>query len=230
MKPPLLLLHGALGSNQQFDSVVKELEASFEVHTMNFDGHGGHASSNDFSMHFFAENVIDYLQEHSIEATHIFGYSMGGYVALQLALMAPEKVKCIITLGTKFAWEAASAEKEVQMLHPEIIEMKVPRFAESLKQTHAPQDWKEVMHKTAQMMRAMGAGARLTDDDYKNIPHEVMLGIGSLDRMVSYEESAHVAALLPNATLIQLEGIPHPIEKVASEDLVQYIKSNIKGS
>ena len=103
MKPSLLLLHGALGSKQQFDPILKGLEASFEVHTMNFDGHGRHASSREFSMQFFAENVMDYLKKHSIETIHLFGYSMGGYVALQLALIEPLKVKSIITLGTKFS-------------------------------------------------------------------------------------------------------------------------------
>jgi esterase/lipase len=225
MKENLLLLHGALGSKNQFESVKELLEEDFVVHSLNFDGHGGSVSTKEFSIQQFTENVIDYLEANSMDEVIIFGYSMGGYVALNAALQIPEKIKRIITLGTKFRWDIVSVERETKMLDPIKTEQKVPLFAEKLKQEHYPQDWKLIMQKTATMMVNMAKGAKLVDSDFKKINQPVIIGVGSLDNMVSYEESEYVAALIPNSKLIQLEGIKHPIDTIETGELVQYIKA-----
>ncbi len=226
MKENLLLLHGALGNKQQFKSLKDELSKTYKVYDLNFEGHGDNVSTKEFSMDLFTNNVIDFLNVQSIDTINIFGYSMGGYVALNMALKHPNKVSKIYTLGTKFNWDMASAEKEVSMLNPNIIQEKVPFFAEKLKTAHAPQDWKEVMNKTARMMINMAKGAKLLDSDFKQIPHPIVIGIGTLDKMVSLEESEHVSNLLPQAKLVQLKGGKHPIDKVDVGLLVEFIVSN----
>ena len=100
----ILLLHGALGSEVQFTELKKALSESFDVHTLTFEGHGGRASNRPFSMGGFVENVVDYLDKNGLDSVNIFGYSMGGYVALMLAKEHPNRVNKIMTLGTKFAW------------------------------------------------------------------------------------------------------------------------------
>lgn len=226
MKEKLLLLHGALGSKKQFNSLIKELEISFDVYTMNFEGHGGVESFNDFSIGLFTKNVIKYLEELGIDNINIFGYSMGGYVALQTALNIPKKINKIITLGTKFNWDIESAQREVKMLDPIKIEEKVPRFAKKLQQEHHPEDWKKVMKKTAVMIINMAKGNTLNDSDFKKIDQPVIIGIGDLDSMVSYEESKYIYKILPNAKLVRLEGVEHPIEKIDLEQLANFILSN----
>ena len=226
MKETLILLHGALGSKNQFSALRTELETYFDVHSFNFEGHGGDESANAFSIQLFTENLIDYVQANSIKKANIFGYSMGGYVALNAALKIPEKIEKVLTLGTKFKWDMVSAEKEVKMLNPIKIEEKIPQYAEKLRQEHTPQDWKQVMNKTADMMTNMAKGARLTDDDLKKINHHVTIGIGSLDNMVSYEESEHASSLLPNSKLIKLDDVKHPIDQIETNQLVDYIRFN----
>ncbi|SFT82194.1 Pimeloyl-ACP methyl ester carboxylesterase [Lishizhenia tianjinensis] len=224
MKQTLILLHGALGSAQQFVALKERLAEDFDVHTLNFDGHGGKALEVEYSIEHFSHNLLDYLEEHEITTAHIFGYSMGGYVALNAALKKPEAIAKIITLGTKFDWTEEAAAKEVKMLNPEKVEEKVPVFAEKLKQEHAPQDWKLVMTKTAAMMLNMGKGARLMDEDFTRIQHEVKLGWASLDHMVSREETEKIANLLPHATVEVIEGAKHLLESVDLEVLVKFIK------
>ena len=137
--------------------------------------------------------------------------------------LTPEKDK---KQNGQFFTPQPLAQALVKMLNPQIIEEKVPHFAEKLRQEHHPQDWEEVMNKTANMMLNMAKGAKLTNDDFKKIHQPVVIGIGSLDTMVSYSESEHVSNLLPNSTLIQLEGVKHPIEKVDIDVLVDYIRAN----
>lgn len=226
MKEILILLHGALGSKNQFRSLIVRLEEYFDVHAFNFEGHGGNESANEFSIQLFTENLIDYTQANSIDKANIFGYSMGGYVALNAALKIPKKIKKVLTLGTKFKWDIESTEKEVKMLNPIKIEEKIPHFAEKLRQEHIPQDWIKIMNKTANMMTNMAKGAKLVDSDFKKINQDVIIGIGSLDNMVSYEESKYISGILPNSKLVKLDGVKHPIDKIETNQLVNYIRSN----
>ena len=227
MKHNLLLLHGALGSEVQFKSLQKLLANDFNVHTLNFEGHGGRFSEDEFCMERFAENVVEKLQILGILNTHIFGYSMGGYVALTLAKKYPELVAKIVTLGTKFDWTLETAQQEVKMLNPEKIEEKVPAFAKRLHELHQPNDWKEVMQKTAEMMLALASGKKLTNADLHQIQHKSLIGIGSLDNMVTLEESENAATQLPNATLKIIENVKHPIEKVDVTILATVIRDFI---
>ncbi|MEM6684821.1 MAG: alpha/beta hydrolase [Bacteroidota bacterium] len=224
MKKNLLLLHGALGSEIQLRPLQQLLSKDFNVHTLNFEGHGGRNSAHEFDMERFADNIVKKLHELKISQTHIFGYSMGGYVALILAKKCPELVNMIVTLGTKFNWSLESAQQEVKMLNPAKIEEKVPAFAKRLYELHQPNDWKILMHKTAAMMLALADGKKLTDQDLLEIQHTVLIGIGALDTMVTVAESENAATQLPNGMLKILEGVQHPIEKVHMNVLATVIR------
>ena len=219
MKQNLLLLHGALGTKEQFKILKEKLSDDFEVHDFDFEGHGKRASNKDFTMQLFAENVIQYLTINKINKTHIFGYSMGGYVALNVAKVKPEAVGKIITLGTKFDWTKETAEKEVRMLNPEKIEEKVPSFAKMLEIIHSKNNWKEVVSKTAKMMLDLGNGGKLSEQELSEIKHKTLIGIGDKDRMVSIEESKESAKILPNGQLEIIEDFQHPIDKINEEKL-----------
>ncbi|MDF1868284.1 MAG: alpha/beta hydrolase [Saprospiraceae bacterium] len=224
MKPNLILLHGALGSENQFSQLKNLLSESFSVFAFNFEGHGGRASTSDYSMELFSQNVQGFMTENGIKSSHFFGYSMGGYVALVLARNHPESVQKIMTLGTKFDWTPESAAKEVKMLNPEKIEEKVPKFADMLQKRHKPLDWKEVLQNTAQMMLDLGNGKALKLEDFDCISHEVLIGLGSKDNMVTLEESQLITDQLSNGKLKTFEGFPHPVEQVDFQKLSDQIE------
>lgn len=227
MKQKLLLLHGALGTEKQFDALKNILANDFELHSITFDGHGGKELEGNYSMDLFSKNVRDYLIKNALPPMQVFGYSMGGYVALYIAIKHPHLFQNIVTLGTKFQWDEASAAKEVKMLNPDIIEEKVPKFAEKLNQEHQPLNWKEVVNKTASMMIDLSKGSGFEWQDLKAISNKVTIGLGSEDHMVTVEESAAVAEILPNASFVTLPNVPHPIDKVDPEILANFILQNI---
>jgi pimeloyl-ACP methyl ester carboxylesterase len=210
----LILLHGAIGSSAQLTALSIALKDVFSVHSFNFDGHGGEAIDGPYSIDRFLENLIHYLDENKLDQVVIFGYSMGGYVALKAAAKHPNRIVSISTLGTKFNWTPETAAKEVKMLDAEKIEEKVPKFAEHLKLVHSPLDWKEVLKGTAEMMLHLGEGKGLTDDEISSISIPVLIGIGEQDQMVSIDESKRVTNLLPNGKMIVFEDFQHPLEKI----------------
>ena len=223
----LLLLHGALGSEKQLAPLVALLKDSYHVHAIDFEGHGGRPGDGAFSFEGFSETIKVFLSESGVVKCSIFGYSMGGYAALKFALLNPGIAERIITLATKFEWSPEIAEKETAMLNPEKILEKVPKFAASLEALHAPLDWKEVMKKTADLMRSLGDGKGLSDKDLHQIDVPVLLCLGSEDQMVSREETEDAAGKLGNGKTHTIEGAQHMLERTDPELIAEAIKAFI---
>ncbi len=223
MKTPILLLHGALGSKEQLIPLQEEFSLDREVFIMDFEGHGKSKSETDFSIELFTQNILDFLKERKISKVAIFGYSMGGYVALNLASKFPNIIENIITLGTKFDWTPSFAEKEIKMLDPEQIEVKVPAFAARLEQLHGNQNWKYVVEKTAIMMLDLGNNPPLKKVNFQQIVNRTLICLGNLDKMSTVEESESVANWLPNGKFKLIENFKHPIEVVSMDELALII-------
>jgi pimeloyl-ACP methyl ester carboxylesterase len=213
---PIILLHGALGAKTQMHPMKIELENhGHRVFTMNFSGHNGNPySTNGFGIETFAGDVRRFMEDNQLQRADIFGYSMGGYVALWLAHTDPERIGRITTLGTKFDWDPRSAKKEVAKMNPEKILLKVPGFARILESRHKPNDWKELLDRTASMMTSLGASPLLSEEILKNIQTPTVICLGDKDDMADRNYSERVASLLPNGKFILLENTTHPIEKV----------------
>ncbi|HWB64738.1 MAG TPA: alpha/beta fold hydrolase [Chitinophagales bacterium] len=210
----ILLLHGALGSKEQFAKLEEALSVNFKVHTLNFSGHGRRPSHHhSFTIQNFAHEVLDWMNEHYIKTIDVFGYSMGGYVALWLARFYPDRIEKVFTLGTKLRWNTEEAEKEINLLNPEKVFEKVPAFAQALAETHGEHEWKSVMSKTAALMKDLGH-THLTEQDFAAIQQPVLLGLGEKDNMVTQEETDYAHRLLKNSQMKIFTGVQHPIEKI----------------
>jgi pimeloyl-ACP methyl ester carboxylesterase len=211
---PVLLLHGALGANTQLEKIKLVLEQNGRVvFSMDFSGHHGRPYSiHGFGIDAFAMDVYDFLEEHSLSQVDIFGYSMGGYVALWLAYQRPELIGQIITFGTKFDWSPASAEKEIKKMNPEKIQEKIPAFAQILERRHQPNDWKEVLYRTAEMMKQLGHQPLLTEEIIGKIKNKTLVCLGDQDEMADLGYSKAVAKMLPNGEFRLLENTGHAIE------------------
>ena len=224
--PDLLLLHAALGARSQFTPLAAELGDDWRLHTLDFEGHGeAPPTDRPFRIASFAENVVDLLERTASAPVDIFGYSMGGYVALYLARTRPELVGSVFTFGTKLRWDPETSAREIRMLDAGKIREKVPQFASMLQARHGGAGWEQVLEKTAEMMTALGDDSPLGDDDFRAIEQRVRISVGDRDATVGVEESAGVARLLPNAELQVFPSTPHPFEKVSMPMIAGEIRS-----
>ncbi|HYG51450.1 MAG TPA: alpha/beta fold hydrolase [Flavobacteriales bacterium] len=147
----IILIHGALGAAKQFDTLVPILAKNHTVHVYEIPGHGARAVENaSFSIENFAADLERFLQKFKSPPC-VFGFSMGGYTSLYLAQSKPHLFDKIITLGTKFNWTPAEAEKEAGKLDVEVLEAKVPQYCTYLHVLHADK-WKLVVNKTKEIM------------------------------------------------------------------------------
>ncbi len=224
----LLLLHGALGSQEQFDDLKDALSADFTIDTLSFSGHGRTASQQHaFTVQNLSHEVLYWLNDRQRRKIDIFGYSMGGYVALWLARFYPDRVGKIMTLGTKLDWNEATAEKETKLLNAEKITAKVPAFAAELQDRHGEHEWHSVLQKTSNLMHDL-AKQHLTDEDFAQITAQVLLTLGDQDNMVTKEETFHVESMIPGAKTLELKDTPHPIDKVSTDLLASEIRKYFK--
>ena len=225
----ILLLHGAIGAKDQLQPLSSALSSNYKIHALNFSGHGGTPfSEKRFSIPVFADEVINYIQENELEPLNIFGYSMGGYVAMHLAKHHPQSVNKIVTLATKFYWDEEIAAKEIKMLDADTLLQKVRAFAEQLKKRHEPNDWKIVLEKTRDMLIGLGKQNALNLEDYKTISKPALLLLGEKDKMVSVDETGAVATALVNGKFQSLPATPHPVEQVDKDMLAGIISDFLK--
>ena len=226
---PVLLLHGALGSSSQLQPLKSALQSwGLDVYSMDFSGHSGVPFEMSFGIQAFTDDVLRYLAKEGVTRANVFGYSMGGYVAVWLAYRHPQRVEKIVTLGTKFDWDPDSAKMEAGQVNPEKIEEKIPAFARILEHRHAPNDWKLLLRQTASMMIALGAKPLLTDKELQTIKNEVLILLGDRDAMADREYSERVAAVLANGRFHALPDAPHPLEKTDLEMLAEIVYAEFK--
>ncbi len=225
---PLLLLHGAIGAHTQLNEIEQQLSEYYKVYKLDFSGHGGKPFSDQpFSIELFADEVLAALDKDGLEKVSIFGYSMGGYVAMMLAKKHPDRIDKIATLATKFYWDEPTAEKELKMLNANKIEEKLPGFAKTLKERHAPNNWKEVLQHTKEMLLVMGKDNPLKLTDYEHIEIPSLIMLGDRDKMITMQETVDVYNIMPNAQMAMLPKTPHPIEQVNLKALLFHLKQFI---
>ncbi len=215
-KPDLLLLHGALGSQEQWQPFEPLLREHFSLHLLDFEGHGERSLGPEgFRLDTFVQNVCELQDERQLGPLNIFGYSMGGYVAMVLALLEAERVRRICTLGTKLQWSPEIAAREIRGLDPDKIQAKVPRFAEQLQSRHTAHGWRNVLSGTAALMTDLGRDDRLHPDRCSSIGQPLRLGLGDRDTMVTMEETLAVYRAVPGAEMQVFPATPHPLEGLA---------------
>lgn len=215
----LLLLHGALGAADQMAPLAPLLESGFHPRLLDLPGHGPAPLAGGFDSASFAGFLIDWLEREQLGPVDCFGYSMGGYVALEAARQRPDLIRDVATLGTKFDWSVESAARETRFLDPAAIRAKVPYFAELLETRHSALGWETVLRHTGDLMLALGAAPLLTPERLSQIGGRVRVMVGDRDGTVSVTESAAAAKAIPGGELEVLPRTPHPFERAPLQRL-----------
>ena len=115
--PPLVLIHGWSGEGRYWDEFgyVSRLQDRFQIVLPDLRGHGdsGMPLDNDYSDAAFASDVSAVLDDLSIESAHVFGYSLGGWIAFELASTFPQRIKSVTAGGAHPYDEDVSPIKEL---------------------------------------------------------------------------------------------------------------------
>ncbi|MCY3978535.1 MAG: 2-succinyl-6-hydroxy-2,4-cyclohexadiene-1-carboxylate synthase [Chloroflexi bacterium] len=112
----LALLHGFSGAASTWDSIAEELADDFQLVLIDLLGHGASDAPRDtarYRMESVAADIVDLLDKLGVAKPHLLGYSMGGRLALFLALRYPTRIPSLIleSASPGLAGERAQARR-----------------------------------------------------------------------------------------------------------------------
>jgi len=96
--PPLIIMHGLFGSLRNWNQLAEKFTQRYHVYVVDLRNHGNspHAQSMDYPA--LAADVSALMNTHKIQSATVLGHSLGGKVAMWLALTQPECVRQLIVV------------------------------------------------------------------------------------------------------------------------------------
>ncbi len=218
---PLLLLHSALGSSREFDK-LRLLYEDRPLILVDLPSHGQSTTTkNRLSIRDLAEYVHSLLIDHlHIPVVDIIGYSMGGYIAIELALIAPTVVRSIVSHAMKFYWTEQAISEALAGLNPQSIKLRSQKGYDILSSIHQANGFERTAMLASSIIESF-TERQLTAEDVKRLQCPLLLSVGDRDEMVPPEEVSrlYLELLKDKAYLAVHPNSPHPIAKL---DLVSF--------
>jgi pimeloyl-ACP methyl ester carboxylesterase len=105
--PPVLAIHGLGGTKGSFLPTLAALSDRFRVVAVDLPGFGDSDKpiGASYDPRFFATAMVDLLDALELHRVHLIGNSLGGRVALEVTLQAPERVRRLALLAPSLAWK-----------------------------------------------------------------------------------------------------------------------------
>ena len=223
--PALVVLHGALGSTRlETDRLVRVWERRFRVHAVDFRGHG-ESSALDRAPVWddFTADVLAAAE--ALPAFRLFGFSMGGAVALDVASRLGGRVERLAVHGVNVRWTQADVDAMVGPMRATLDGG--GRWAERLAQTHGP-EWERLVEHLASFTEGLPR-AHMPASSTFAITASTLVSAGSADR---YFDVSHAVALfreIPDADLWIVPGLDHPIQGVDAEAFARAVGDHLAG-
>jgi 2-succinyl-6-hydroxy-2,4-cyclohexadiene-1-carboxylate synthase len=199
--PILCFLHGFMGDSADWGPVMARLEDRFRCLAMDLPGHGRSLDQPDetYSVEGATQAVVETLDAEDVPPCTLVGYSMGGRVALSLALRHPERVERLVLESTSpgLRTETERAERRaVDADRADRIEEDLPAFlagwyrqplfeslarhglVEEMVQTRSTND----PHELARALRGMSPGRQASFwDQLDELDRPTLIMTGALD-------------------------------------------------
>jgi pimeloyl-ACP methyl ester carboxylesterase len=120
--PDVLLLHGLGATRASLFETAAELSGRYRVHAPDLPGFGSSCKPalGGYSAPWFAEIMLGLMDELGIDQAHVVGNSMGGRVAIELGLVAPDRIGALGLLCPAVAWVRRGLHPVVRLLRPEL--------------------------------------------------------------------------------------------------------------
>lgn len=241
---PLLLIMGLGSSSDMWYRLVPELAMRYR--TIVFDNRGAGRNephAGPYSIAAMAGDAAAVMDAAGAKSAHVFGFSMGGFVAQEFALHYPERVRSLILAGT------ACGGREVERSAPEVFAaleargVKTPeeafwlvapynydpsteraRLEEDLAVTlRAPIKRKSYMAQLQAILSWAGTHSRLSS---LNVPTLVIHGAS--DVLIPTENGRILARVIPNANLVILPRAGHRFmtdqPEAATETILSFLE------
>jgi pimeloyl-ACP methyl ester carboxylesterase len=223
----ILLVHGSGGDHTIWSHQVKALRDGFSVAAMDLNGHGQSAWREGDGLATYTEDVFAVLERLS-PRTFLAGHSLGGAVALNVALHYPERIGSIGLIGTG---------ARLRVL-PKLLELLQHDFEAALdlilSWAFSGRTGPKLRERAREQMLKNGQRALLRDlltcnsfdvlEKLDQIKVPALIVCGSADKLTPVRYSEYLEDHIPNATLRTIEGAGHMVMLEQPEQLNRTIR------
>ena len=220
----VLLLHGLFGQGSNLRSVARALENEFRVHCLDLPDHGRSLWLRHTSLEAYAQAVIRWMSEQQLARAHIIGHSLGGKVAMQLALNHRESLSSLVVADISPVRYSGAHEKilaamasveaqrcqtrtEAEGILAKVIDdpSVIGYLMMSLTRADGYYEWKLNLRGLSsgyEQLRAVPSGSRAFDGP-------TLFVKGSDSQYIQAEHESEISRRFPRSNLIAIEGAGH---------------------
>lgn len=189
----LILLHGNGENSDYFSDQIEEFSKYYHVYALDTRGHGRTPRGDQpFTIRQFAQDLLEFMDEHQIQQAHLLGFSDGGNIALVFALEYPERIHKLILNGANL--DAHGVKWSVQF--PIEIGYRIAKlFAKR----------SDSARQNMGMLGLMVNDPNLSPEEISRIQLPTLVIAGTKD-MIKDSHTRLIAHSIPNARLEIIEG------------------------
>jgi len=210
---PLFFLHGYSLSSKHWQPYVADFYKDHTVYLIDLTGHGkSDAFKEELSIKAVAEDLNALIIHIKLQKIQAIGFSFGGDVLYQLALLRPDLIESMITIGAVGTWTVDD----------------FPEYQKGFTfENRANFPWLATDHKEDAKIKAImdqfkNYTIKLSDAELQSIKPEVLMILGDDDEGIDFTEVVRVKKNLPKSDLWVLPNVAHSAHE--GETKPQFIK------
>jgi pimeloyl-ACP methyl ester carboxylesterase len=209
---PLVLLHGGLLTIElTFSPILPSLAQHHQVIAVELQGHGRTADTDRaMSINVLADDVAALLDQLGIAQADVFGFSLGGFVALELAMRRPELVGKLVLASVSFRQDGYHDDIRNSEEHPNSPRMPTAADFQLMQDEYErlapdPGHFAEFAEKASTMV---GQFEGWSDDELRATQVPTLILLGDTD-FLRLDHAIKMFELMPNAQLAVLPDTTH---------------------
>ena len=190
---PIIFLHGNGESCDYFRGQIDVFARRFHVFAIDTRGHGKTPRGDrPFTIRQFAEDLLEFMDDHQIEKAHLLGFSDGGNIAMIFAMQHPDRVDRLILNGANLN---PGGVKRATQIPIEIGYRIARRFSGKSDSAR--------LH--AEMLGLMVNDPNVRPEELKAIRAKTLVIAGTKD-MIRKSHTRLIAASVPDSRLVFIKG------------------------
>jgi pimeloyl-ACP methyl ester carboxylesterase len=211
--PPVLVLHGGLGSIEGMSYQIRALAASHFVVAADSRGHGRSTDSNaPLSYSLMSDDMLKLLDHLQIDRVDVVGWSDGGIIGLDLAMRYPERVRRLVAISANYNVDG--------LLESPTLDPEIPRPPLRYRLLAPdPAHWPALYRKVVAMWQTQ---PHYTTNDLSHIKAPTLIMAGEFD-IIKRAHSDQLAKAIADSQEVIIQGGPHSVQN----EKFEIVNSNI---
>ncbi len=234
--PPLIILHGFFASSRNWRTLARQLAGQRRVYVLDLRNHGASPHAEQMDYLCMAEDVLAFMQQQGLSRADLLGHSMGGKIAMWLALNHPDCVNELLVADISPVSYSHNFDNTIQALRqlnlPDLANRK--QAEQQLALMIPDLSYRQFLLQNLQLEQGVYQWRINLDYFQANAQHIVAFpaldGVRPYDKPVLFlsgEQSyyihrAAIEAVFPQAQIIEIAGTGHWLHVEAPDLFIQH--------